>query len=236
MKANVAYLENKFKYYNELMFGGLLKPVPIGLADVSSYMGRCNFTTKRLPDGRVHKTAFNMVFNTRIDISEEELDDTLIHEMIHYFIGCHQLIDTGPHGHIFKSVMESLNSTYGRHITVSARLDRDQKEQQRGTARKWHIVAIVRLKDGRTGIKVLPLVAEKAAAYYKTIYHKAFVRTVELYLHDDPYFNRFPCSSATNIFEADACELEQAMRGAKRLYVKGNTVFSEDDVSGRTLR
>lgn len=67
--------------------------------------------------------------NTRIELSEDEIEDTIIHEMIHYYIGYNQLEDTSAHGAIFQQVMNAINEKYGRHLSISHKSSKSQKEQ-----------------------------------------------------------------------------------------------------------
>jgi len=57
----------------------------------------------------------------RFDVSERELQNVLIHEMIHYEIALSGRRDSSPHGVIFRTRMQEINSKYGWNITVSSR-------------------------------------------------------------------------------------------------------------------
>ncbi len=52
------------------------------------------------------------------EISEREIQSTLLHEMIHYYIISNGLTDTSPHGKIFRWHMNRLNQQYGWNITI----------------------------------------------------------------------------------------------------------------------
>ena len=45
------------------------------------------------------------VENTRVDLPEREVEDTIIYEMIHYHIGYNWLEDASAHGPLFLSIM-----------------------------------------------------------------------------------------------------------------------------------
>jgi len=227
MKATVSYVQQKFKQFNDLMFGGLLKPIPVKLEDVSSTLGHCCNRIKTLPNGRKIKTDFELRINMRIDQTESELEDVIIHEMIHYFIGCHQLVDSSPHGYLFKAIMASINKAHGRHITISSTLNKEQMAQAADSRRKWHVIAVITMRDGTKWIKVLPRVLQRILDFHRAVSRQYGEKAVRLYLHDDPYFNRFPCSSALKIQKVDASELSTALLFAQLLSVRGNSVVNE---------
>lgn len=50
---------------------------------------------------------------------ENEWEDILIHEMIHYFIAYQGLNDNAPHGKLFREKMNEINTKYHRNISIS---------------------------------------------------------------------------------------------------------------------
>ena len=76
-------------------------------------------------------TDFILRINTRADLPEELVEDTILHEMIHYFIAVNQLHDTRTHGQIFRREMKRINEMGGRHISISYRPNSEQLAQLR---------------------------------------------------------------------------------------------------------
>lgn len=62
------------------------------------------------------------------------------------------------------------------------------------------MVARVTLKDGRVGVKVLPDIPRRINAYRRGLLLSGEVSTIEIFRTTDPYFARFPKSSALNLF------------------------------------
>ena len=52
------------------------------------------------------------------DISVQEIDDTLVHEMIHQYIYQNDIKDSGVHGKVFKELMNSINHAFGGELTI----------------------------------------------------------------------------------------------------------------------
>ena len=181
MKADIPFIEKKFEEFNKLMFAGELHKLPIELSNAKTFLGQCIFKIRRLTNGKTEKYDFRLRINTRIDLPEQELEDTIIHEMIHYYIGINQLNDTSAHGQI----MDAINVRYGRHMTITHKVTKEQREQAYDKRQHWHVVAIVEFKNGKTGIKVLPRIVPRILNYYNKIGAINSVSQIKLYMSND---------------------------------------------------
>ena len=83
MKADRQYIEKKFEEFNRQMFAGKLPPIPIELSDAKTFLGQCVFKIRRTLFGKSEKYECRLRINTRIDLPEQDIEDTIIHEMIH---------------------------------------------------------------------------------------------------------------------------------------------------------
>lgn len=217
MKANVPFLEQRFDEFNARIFGGELPRVPIGLGNAAGYIGKCLFKIRRRILRKPELYDFRLRFSTRFDLPEPELEDILIHEMIHYWIGLKGFQDTSSHGKVFRQMMSDINARFGRHITISRRLTPEQQEAVRDSRPKVRVVALVGMSDGRTGIKVLPRNLQRLRSYRRGVMLSGEVATVDFYLTADPFFGRFPCSSALRVHFADMSEVRAHLEGATKL-------------------
>ena len=207
MKATILYIEQKFEEFNQQMFAGQLPKLPIELSDAKTFLGVCAFKTRKGKDGKKICYDFKLRINTRIDLPEEEIEDTIIHEMIHYFIGYNQLEDASAHGPMFLHMMNTINEKYGKHLSVSHKGTQEQNEQAVDTKQHWPVVAVVKFKDGRYGIQVLPRVQQRIVNYYNKVGNSNEVEKIELYMSNNIYFNRFPNSAALNVQYVDVEEI-----------------------------
>ena len=183
-----------------LCFGGALPPVPIKPGRAVRSLGSCTYKKRKHLFGRTEYYGFTIRISTRFDLPENELEDILLHEMIHYEILVNQRQDTSAHGRLFRARMKEINENFGRHITVSHRSASLQLCLVADATPVWRMVALVRLKDGRTGIKVLPDNTRRLRAYRRGLKLSGQVSSIEFYRTADPWFSRFPKSSALNIF------------------------------------
>lgn len=199
MKASVEYIQAQFDAYNRQYFGGELPTLPIKLSHAKGFLGKLTFVRKRQGlFGGYRNEDFVLRINVRIDLPEEVVQDTILHEMIHYYIAVNQLRDTSTHGRLFRAEMARINADGNRHITISHRLSEEQKAQAR--VHKVRAVAIVHFADGKIGVKVVPNQEKHIRYWHKMAQHHFPIERIEWHMTDDPYFAQFPSSIAMKIF------------------------------------
>ena len=203
MIPNVEYVKEKFREFNVRMFDGKLPEPPIAITNAKTYFGVCAFRKHRKWNGKLEYSDFKIRISRRFDLPQEEIDDTIIHEMIHYWIGLFSPAGMPGHSPLFRKMMADINERFGRHISVSHRLSKEQQEQAIDNRPKKHIVARVVLKDGRTGIKVIPCMERHIRRYRRGMMASGKVSSIEFFQTTDPFFNRFPSSSAFKVYFLD---------------------------------
>lgn len=222
MRATIEFIKERYDYFNRHIFGGRLPDAPISLCQVTSFVGQFKSKVRNHPDGRIEHYDWILRFSTLFDLPERELEDTIIHEMIHFFIAYNGLHDRTAHGRLFKALMESINETHGRRIGISHRTTSHQMQEAAEAKKKWHVVAILTFRNGSMGVKVLPRVVPKIIEYHNKVAMAPNVRKIELYLHNDGFFNRFPTSAALRCHKITEEEAKNHLKGAHVLRVKGN--------------
>lgn len=221
MKATVPYIENKFQEFNLQMFGGKLPHIPVELSDAKTFMGQCVYKRRRKWFGKTELYDFRLRINTRIDLPEQEVEDIIIHEMIHYYIGYNQLKDTSAHGQLFRKIMNEINSKYGRHVTVSHRSTKEQREALLDKRSHYRVIAVVTFHDGRTGIKVLPRISGRILYYYNNVLANREVKDIQLYLTNNIFFNRYPNSSALKVHFLEKESIDKELGELEHLMCDG---------------
>ena len=228
MIATIPYVEKKFEEYNLQMFAGQLSKLPIELSDAKTFLGKCVYHKRTKADGETEYYDFRLRINTRIDLPEHEIEDTIIHEMIHYFIRWNHMEDSSSHGPIFQHMMNSINEKYGRHVSIRHKGTEEQNEQAIDKRQHWHVVAVVCFKDGKTGIKVLPRVMPSIVNFYDKVGTTKDVISIDLYMSNDIFFNRYPNSSALKVHYVEKNEVMSHLTDAKILSIKGKKVLIND--------
>lgn len=122
MIATVPYVQERVEHFNRLCFGGVLPPIPVKLYRAKSYLGKVCYKYRRGFFGRILSYEdFVLRISTFYDLDEAELEDIILHELIHYYIAYKGIRDTSTHGREFRRLMKTINSQFGRHITISRR-------------------------------------------------------------------------------------------------------------------
>lgn len=199
------YIERKFKEYNDEMFGGTLKPLPIRLCRARTFFGQVSFLRQRRLFRRPLYKDFVLKISVSLDMPENVIEDTLIHEMIHYWILSNQMYDTGPHGAIFQKKMREINMRYGRNIEVRHKMT--TAEHDRDTEVRRHYVCLSVLRDGRYGITVA--MPSSLSSMREMMTHFPDVVSQKWFLSYDVYFNRFRRSKTPKMYIVGKEEIEK---------------------------
>ena len=184
----VDYLRHAFEHYNALIFDGKL-PVPkLKWSRAKTRLGQ--MACKRKTSwGRTKYYDFTISVSNYYKLTKEEIDDVLIHEMIHYSIAYTGLKDTSAHGIVFRGMMDKINRTFNRHITISVRTRNLQARSAQQP--KDYLILALETKDGKYFLSsVNPSAAGKLAislARAREIAHYAW------YQSQDEYFRSMPC-------------------------------------------
>lgn len=183
----IDYLRQAFEHYNDLIFDGKL-PVPkLKWSRAKTRLGQ--MACKRKTSwGRTKYYDFTISVSNYYKLTKEEIDDVLIHEMIHYSIAYTGLKDTSAHGVVFRGMMDKINRSFGRHITISVRTRNLQARSAQQP--KDYLILALKMKDGKYFLSsVNPSAAGKLAislARAREIAHYAW------YQSQDEYFRSMP--------------------------------------------
>lgn len=203
--------------YNRTMFGGTLPVPPIHLTNARTYMGQMTCRKRVGLFGKKHFSNYALRFSKRFDFTEEELQDTLIHEMIHYYISYHQLQDSSAHGQLFRQMMNEINQKYGRHITISHRSSQEERLQVIGNRPTPRVFAVIELADGKQYIKAVPRIVQRIRTMHRWLNPSPDIRSVTWYYSTDPYFALFPSSMGRKMQLLHMDEAEPHIREARLL-------------------
>lgn len=220
MIPTIPYIEAKFDEFNKLIFGSELPRIPIVLGSATRVVGAFSCKVRRNFWGKKEYFDLKLRFSKKFDLPENELEDVIIHEMIHYYIHFKNLKDKSAHGPLFKNLMNQINKTFGRKISIRHKGAVKTNQQITDAKPRYRVVAVVTMKDGKTGIKVLPRIKEKVRHYYNAVSTSPTVSQVELYITLNPFFGQYPCSSVLRIHYVDYSTLQTQLQGANQLSLK----------------
>lgn len=201
------------------MFEGKLPTPCFMLSRARTFVGKFEARGKRDWMGRTHWN-YVLRFSTAFDLPQEELEDTILHEMIHFSLRVSDRRDATPHGPNFRAMMDTINARFNRHITISHKSDGSSSLSSRRLS--WHIVGVVSFRDGRKGIKVLPRIEQRVLEWNRRVLTSSTVTSTKYYLALHELFQRYPNSTAMKVGIVDEAELNEALKDAIELEIVGN--------------
>ncbi|MBQ0073290.1 MAG: SprT-like domain-containing protein [Prevotella sp.] len=219
MIPTIPFITQKFNEFNVQMFDGKLTLPPIQLSRARTFVGQCGAKKQRTLLHGTRLYDFHLKFSICFDMTEREWEDTIIHEMIHYYIGVNGLKDTSAHGQLFRQMMTTINERFGRALTISHKSTAEQREAIYSARKVWHVIALVHFTDGRKGLKVLPRIRQRIVAYRTTMLRDPRISRIDLFMSNDTYFNRFPNSSSFNVILAKEDEFMPHIQQAEPLSI-----------------
>ena len=190
MTLTVDLLRTWFRQFNADYFGDEL-PVPrLALSKARTRLGTMSCKCRSLLMRRVYSD-FTIRVSTYYDCTEREYQETLLHEMIHYYITYKHISDTSSHGRVFRSMMQRLNREYGWHITVSSSMrGHEISDLQQARAVRTYVVLAIVTSDGS---RMLSVVSPRSARRIDLMARLAAeIVDHRWYMTQDDYFREFP--------------------------------------------
>ena len=165
------HLLARFNALNHEVFADALPPIRLLCGRGRQRVG-C-FRVKRLRNAITRRVVEqrSITITAAYDFTPEQIDDLLLHEMIHYYLHHMGVRDMSTHGTCFRNIMADINRKFGRHITVQATLTKEQCADAAERRHTVYIVAKVLLNDGRIAVKSLPRVREKIEHFKQEALH-----------------------------------------------------------------
>lgn len=222
MKATIEFITQTYDRFNGLCFNGSLPSIPVKLSHARTFLGKVTFVGKRNLFGKIVRFEhFTLRISTVFDLTEPELEDVILHEMIHYYILVNGIKDSSAHGRVFRKMMNDLNLRFGRNMKISHHLTPAQRTAVTKKIRANYF-CVSQLSDGNWGITVCANtrifeIHRKLPKYYR-------LRSVTWYGSTDPFFNRYPRSRVPKIYKISKEELDLHLADARQFKCDGHTL------------
>lgn len=221
MIPTTAYIHEKFDEFNHLMFEGKLPRVPVRVTRARSYLGLLSYKVKKGLAGKKRYHDFLLSVSAVRDLPETVMEDTVIHEMIHLYIHHNGYEDTSTHGRLFKEVMNRINLSFNRHITVKHEASEEEKNSDRQI--RAHYICRLRLATGQTAL----VVSQKSSVFnlWNEIERSQLVTEFSWYGSINPFFNRYTRSRVfRKYYLSNDEELDRELRNAYPLERDGQII------------
>lgn len=87
-----------------------------------------------------------IIYQQPVEMSVKDIDDTLVHEMIHQYIIQNNLPDTSTHGNLFRDFMQRINAAFPDELGIS--IIGKELHVMKGPGTKTHKLILVWMKNG----------------------------------------------------------------------------------------
>lgn len=220
MKASIEFLYNSFDKLNKLYFSDRLPPIQFKLSKSTSKLGCFKVKERRNRLGQIATQEMSIAISHMFDRTPNEIESTLVHEMIHYALFLNGIKDEPPHGSSFVKYMNQINSLGIHKIDITTHVP-DEKIVPK--YRRNYII-ISHLSDGHLGITVTA--SSKIWEMDKAFKNWNLVESHEWWGTFDPFFSRFPRVIKPKIYPLSREDYEHYFISGRavKLRIKDNTV------------
>ena len=186
MEITVAYLQEALRKYNEEIFGNALPMPNFRVSNAKRRLGSMHCRIQKT--WRKTHRSFTIVVSNYYDVPLSLIEDTLIHEMIHYEIAYKKLKDTSAHGTLFRQRMDEINRKHHRNITISKQMT--DYAPRKNDPTETYLVLAIEMNDGS---HLLSSVARTVLAdLERQIKRVEKISNFCWYVTQDAYFRNFP--------------------------------------------
>lgn len=220
MIPTIKYITGRFNHFNALCFNATLPEIPIVLSRATTFLGQIRYRRINSLTGKTTYSHFKLAVSACFNLSDDELDDVILHEMIHLHILWNQMQDTAPHGRLFRSLMQQINSTYNRNITIS---HRNKPEQITNSATTRHFICVFTLKNGHTYF--LKSAQSRIFALWEQMERHTDIIDFTWYQTYNPYFNNYRKTLTIRGYVLPRNMLSEQLSDAKTLTRKGDLIY-----------
>lgn len=186
MRIDTNFIESNFEIFNRDYFEGKLPKPKFAVGRARMVLGSLNYKRRcTLLGSKIYD--YTIRLSVYYDLDERKYLNTLLHEMIHYYISYNKIKDTSAHGKVFRTIMKDLNRKYGWEMSVSTKLQTLNAEVKRAPVERLVLAAVSENDD-----YYLSVINPRYAHYVDKIFRNApNIRSHGWFIGKDEYFNSF---------------------------------------------
>lgn len=191
MQIDVNWLSTNFNQFNKDYFNGELPLPRFRISKARTRLGWLKVETKSVSHRHSKANSkdnreFTICLSNYWGGDEFFFLNTLLHEMIHYYIVYHRYKDDSPHGTIFRSQMERLN-LLGWEVSISKKLC--QLKPAENKINGWRVVLAIVTNDDKYYLCVIGQGSVRRLE--KKIQGLTWFKTHSWHITNDSYFQSF---------------------------------------------
>lgn len=221
MRPTLQDVKERYQYYNHLIFKDKLPMPKIQLTTALETLGCTSCCVSFDSEGKPIKS-YCISVSVRLDLPEIEFIDTIVHEMIHYYIMYYNIQDDGPHGTQFKRIKDSIYQQYGIRVSIAGTPEIEEATITQ-TRPRQRAICVFELRNGETYFLVVA--KQKVFEIWDLVKPGDSIMRVHWYASFNPVFGRYPTAvSLRAAYHINKKELEQYLADAVPLARTGNTI------------
>lgn len=179
------FLYSKFDEFNTMFFNDELPFIKITVNRSKNCHGCFHSVICRDCNNVKHQRAKLITISKYYDVSAKEIEETLIHEMIHYYI-CHKAIkDNNSHGYKFREIAKQISDSSEYDITIF--FDNTSAKLTRSYTKDYYYVTFSYMGHNYWSRVSKPL-ADKCLA---GLFNNRYLKDCEVYKTTDDAIDRF---------------------------------------------
>lgn len=217
MKPTVEFLHKAFRRFNCEIFSDELPWICLQIGHARRAVGKMIFRRHVEADGSISRTPEKIMISDYYDYEQSELEDILIHEMIHYYIAHRGIVDTSPHGEIFTRMMREINIRHRRNIEVRSQLSHPVEESQSTELAKPKFIVVCEMTDGR--ILIAAVARTRIWQISRELTDWNTVKNFSFRLCFSPIIRSYPAVRSAKLYHISPRELEMIMADSVPLKV-----------------
>ncbi len=218
MRANIIFVREKFSEFNTLCFGDSLPPIELRIGTARRALGSFRYPARYSAMKERGIGECLITISNRFDMPQSEIEDTIIHEMIHYWIWLQRLDKEPTHGPSFRAKMNEINRRFGRKITIRHHSEEDISNSD--VAVRPHYLCVTHWQDGTLGITSIS--RTRIFQLHSTWLSDTRIEKIEWFWSQDPWFNRYPTARSAKAWKLTREDYEQHFEKAMRCEIAGN--------------
>lgn len=218
MRPTLPLLYRRFQHFNTLCFNGELPSIHFSISRSLKRRGSFRHPVCAPADARTHVRLCQISLSDRFEMTEDDIDNVLLHEMIHYFLWLTGTADPTPHGPNFLAMAKEINQRFNRNITVTYKADPDMAQTDNRI--QVNYLCISHLNNGKIG---LTNVAKTRIFELDRLFRSSsMIKSHSWFGSVDKWFNKFPRSRTGKIYYITQEELDEHIAQSTPCEIVGN--------------
>lgn len=217
----IDFIRDTFERFNRLLFQSSLPAPRFALSRSRQNFGMLRLKSIRTITGKTKKSDYTLACSVMYELTREEAEDVVIHEMIHYYIELNGLHDTSTHGQLFRAMMDMINAVYHRHITITAP-DKPLTAEAKAPSGRLHFVFLADIEG--MGMGYAAVASTRVLYMARRLHLIPRIRSWRLFASYSPALDNVPHVRSFKFYDAPPELLREIENKGEELGLQGDRI------------